>query len=230
VLISAIVARARTLMVATGDVFWTDAELIEHAQAAVKDLWRAISNQHQDYFFTTDPGVSMEANSGTLTDVPENVSIVLGIEPVDPNTYRTLNFFPRRYTHPEMIAARARPAGDPESTGPIYYAPTGAGGPVGAPTIYVAPKITVTVPLRLTYIPTIPTITADTENPVPGESDDAIVAWVTAHGLGKQNNNVPDAVWMSKYGTEKGNILLFVAPRQDDEPDVAEAMFEDLWS
>jgi hypothetical protein len=75
-------------------------------------------------------------------------------------------------------------------------------------------------------VPTIPTLVGATTNPIPGQSDQALIAWVTAHALGKQANQVPDAGWMTVYKVEKDNILLFVAPRQDDEPDVAEAIFE----
>jgi hypothetical protein len=221
-----ILAASRVNLIESAANFWADAELLTHLNRGVSDLWRAISNVHQDYFFTTSIAASMAANTATLTAVPTDVSIILGIEPVTPASYPSLNFFPRRYTHPDMVAARAQDAEDPGSAGPIYYAPTGAGGPVGAPVIYVAPKITAAVPLRLTYVPTIPTLVGATANPIPGQSDQALIAWVTAHALGKQASQVPDAGWMAVYKVEKDNILLFVAPRQDDEPDVAEAIFE----
>lgn len=224
-----IIAAVRSNIIETAANFWTDAELLLHLNRGVKDLWRKIANVNQDYFFTTSIAPSMAANGTQLSGVPTDVSIVHGIEPQSPNSYPNLNFFPRRYTHADMVAARTRSAEDPMTAGPIYYALTGAGGPVAAPVIYVAPPISAAVPLRLTYTPTIPTMVGGTANPIPGETDQALIAWVCAHALGKQANQVPDATWLAIYKTEADSVLLFATPRQDDEPDVAEAIFEG-WS
>lgn len=212
--------------------FWKDAELLTHLNEGVKDLWRAITDTLQDYWFTTSTAVTMASGALQLSNVPADVSRIIGIEPVTPNNYPTLNFFPKRYTHPDMIAARATDPQDPSVAGPIFYSPTGAGAPVGTPVIYVAPPITQTVPIRLTYVPVAPdlTITApDSPNPVPGESNGALIAWVVAHAITKDadgGSRAPDSDWLAKYATEKTNILTFLTPRTDDEPQVAEAIHE----
>lgn len=221
-----ILGAVRVNLIETTANFWTDAELLVHVNRGVRDLWRAISNQQQDYFFTTSPAPTLAASGTTVTGVPSDVSIVIGLEPLLQSSYPSMNFFPKRYTHPDMIAARGLDALDPASAEKMFYAITGAGGPVAAPTIYVAPKLTTAIGIRLTYVPTIPVLVGATTNPIPGESDQALIAWTTAHALGKQTNQQPDASWLAIYKAEKDNILLFVAPRQQDEPDVADAMFE----
>jgi hypothetical protein len=227
VLISEILTAVRDKLVETTANFWPDSELTTHANAAVRDLWRAISDTHQDYFFTTSEAVTFPANTATLGSVPAGVAKVLGIEPLVQSSYPNMNFFPKRFTHPDMIAARAADAVDPASAGPTFYAITGAGGPVAAPTIYAAPKVTTAVALRLTYVPVCATLTASSTNPIPGESDDALIAYVIAHALAKERGDrKPDPDWLAKYATEKQNVLKFVTPRQEDEPDVAEAVFE----
>lgn len=222
-----ILTAARDKLLEGTESFWTDAELLRHLNFGIKDLWRSISDNQQDYFFTTATGITMAASTGTLTGLPTDIAKVLAIEPVSMESYPALKFFPRKYNDPEMQKNRALPAQDPSCTGPIFYAITGAGAPIGAPTIYVAPIISSAVSLRLVYTPTTPSILAANSNPVPGESDDALVAWVVAHALGREREDrKPDPDWLAKYATEKTNILTFLTPRQEDEPDYAEAVFE----
>ncbi len=224
-----IIAAVRDKLVETSAVYWVDARLLEHINAGIADLWRAISDNFQDYFFTLNESVTQAANAVTLSGVPAGVAKVSMIEALVRTSYPSLNYFPRPYDHVDMIAARSRDAQDPTQVGQAFYAITGAGGPVAAPTIYVAPKFTSTVPLRLVYTPTVPklTIGADQENPVPGESDDALIAYTIAHALAREREDrKPDPDWLAKYATEKTNILTFLTPRQNDEPDVAEALFE----
>lgn len=228
--IPTLITRARRKLLESTASFWTDDELLEHANDAISDLWRAICDNHQDYFFEVDD-VTMAASTGTLSSVPTNVAKVLGIEPADMSTYPGLKFFPKAYNSAEFQAARAQSAVDPNTGHTIFYAVTGAGGPVGAPTIYVAPKVTSAVSLKLTHTPTTPKLTnaVGQENPIPGESDAAIVAYMIAHGLAKERDDkTPHPDWLAKYGTEKTNILTFLTPRQNDEPDVAEGVHE-LW-
>jgi hypothetical protein len=224
-----IIASVRDKLVEPTAVYWTDARLLEHINAARKDLWRAIQDNFQDYFFAVNESVSQGTNAATLSSVPAGVAKVTMIEPVSRSTYPGLNYFPRSYDHPDMIAARASDAVDPTQAGRVFYAITGAGAPVAAPTIYVAPKFTSAVALRLVYIPVLANLTigADQENDVPGESDDAIIAFVIAHALAREREDrKPDPDWLAKYATEKTNILTALTPRQNDEPDVAEALFE----
>ncbi len=48
-----------------------------------------------------------------------------------------------------------------------------------------------------------------------------------AHALAKERpDRKPDPDWLALYATEKTNIEVFVTPRQEDEPDVAEGVHE----
>jgi hypothetical protein len=226
-LASEILTAARDKLLEAAESFFDDDELLRDLNLGVKDLWRAISDNFQDYFFDTDEAVTQTASATTLSNVPTDVAKVLGIEPVSLSSYPSLKYFPKKYNSAEMQAARGVDAQDPASAGPIFYAVTGAGGPVGAPTIHVAPKVSATVALRLIYTPTTPALIVSSPNPIPGESDAALIAWVIAHALGRDNEDKkPDPDWMALYATEKTNILTFLTPRQEDEPDVAEALFE----
>ena len=223
-----ILVDVRAKLIETTAVFWTDAELYGHMNTAIKDLWRAISNQHQDYFWARSATVALAADGTSLTSVPNDCTIVLGLEPADRDTYPHINFFPRRYTHPDFSAARAISAVDPTTWGKYFYALTGKGAPGGAgPTISVAPRVSSALTLALIYVPTATTIAAGVENPIPGESDAALTYYTLAHALAKEREDrKPDPDFIALYATEKENILAFTAPRQDDEEEVAEALFE----
>ena len=98
------------------------------------------------------------------------------------------------------------------------------------PTIYVAPKLSAAVNLSMTYVPSLAVLTAISTNPVPGESDNAVIAWTVAYARAKERDDrAPDAGWLAIYGSEKQNILVSLSPRQTQEPVVATAMFEELW-
>lgn len=228
-LASALIGHVRVHLVEPTPFYWTDAELLVHLNLGVKDLWRAISDNFQDYFFAVNEGVSLEAGDLTLTNVPANVAKVIGIEPLTGGE-QALVFVPRSYTHHDMAIARLGGGSDPQGVSTIYYAMTGAGAPVGAPTIHVAPRLSARLGLRLVYLPTVPALTltpTDSPNPVPGESDDALICWTVAHGLAREREDRrPDPDWLVKYGNEKTNILTFLTPRQNDEPDVVEGLFE----
>lgn len=216
-------------------IFWSDSELLSIAILGAKDLWRAFIDLHQEHFFTVDEtNVSLAANTGSLTGVPANVSRILLIDPRDTTSQgasRLMRFTPAERNSPEFRGALAM---DPvEVTGErvIYYAVTGAGAPIGAPTIYVAPKTTGTVLLRVEYIPTLSgSLTADDNNPIPGESDAAIVAYTVAFALAKDaENKSPDPNWLAVYKTEKQSCLAASMPRQEQTPTVVKGVFDDLF-
>lgn len=225
-----LVVEIRDVLVEATAVYWEDARLLTWMNLCYKDLWRAICDNYQDYFFAVDETVSAAANATTLSGVPTNVAKVTLIEPKVRSSYPNMNFFPRAYDSDDMRAARAQDAVDPSQCGRVFYAITGAGAPIGAPTIHFAPKFTSAVPLRMAYTPTTPVTILTDANPVPGESDAAVIAYVIAHALGKEREDrKPDPDWLAKYATEKQNMLTFLSPRQNDEPDVAEAFFE-IWT
>lgn len=211
--------------------FWTDAELLSHMNLGIKDLWRALNDNYQDYFLTNDvTNVSQAASGTSLTGVPSDVSIIRGIEPRDLTTYGNIKYECLNYMHPKFAQARANDTIDPLQGGIIYFWTVGAGAPVAAPTIYVAPAVSSALPLRLVYVPTLTAKIASDSNPIPGESDQALVAWTVAYALAKRKESqTPDAEWISIYGTEKSHILTAATPRQTQDDEFAEAMFEPWW-
>jgi len=222
-------------------IFWSDAELLGIMILGAKDLWRAFIDLHQEHFFTVADGselvdptdVRLAASTGALSGIPTNVHRILLIAPRDttPSSQaRAVTFTPKDYNSVEFQNALARDAVDPSNATTIYYAVTGAGAPIGAPTIYVAPQVTTAIPLRLVYIPTLSGALVATDlNPVPGESDAALIAYTVAFALAKQReDNSPDANWIAIYGTEKNSCLVAAAPRQEQAPSVVEGVFDHL--
>jgi hypothetical protein len=223
--VAAIVAWARQRLVEPTASFWTDQELTDIAALGIKDLWRGINDNYQDYFLTVDEtNYSLAANTFTVTGTPADVFRVSAIEP------RTLTsniiFEHKDFTHPDFVAARAASAVSP-SDGVLYWDIVGQGAPVSAPVIYVAPKLTQALLLRLVYVPTL---TISTNNPIPGESDNAVLAWIVAYARSKEREDrSPDPEWLAIYNTEKANLLVALTPRQTADVEVVEAMFESLW-
>lgn len=231
--IAQIRTRVRKMLQETSARFWTDDEIDEHTVAGIKSLWREINNLNEDYFFQT-ASVTQAANATTISNMPSaGVSRILGLAPTTQSDYPELNYFPRKYMHPDFVGARAAAAVDPTNGGKCYYALTGAGAPASAgPTIHVAPAFTASVALTLVYVPTLQTtdLEAADENPLPGELDDALYAWDVAHCLAKEREDgQPDPIWLAKFKTEKEAALVFLDPRQVDEPKVAEEMFGELY-
>jgi hypothetical protein len=211
-------------------LFWSDEELLHILVLGAKDLWRAFIDLHQEHFFTDDvEHVTLPANSDRLSGVPANVHRVLTIEPLDDDPAR-ISFVPRDYNTPSFRVARRAAARTPENGGDVLYAVTGAGAPTGAPTIYAAPRLDRTVPIRLVYIPTLSgAMTFTDTNPVPGESDAALVAYTVAFALAKdREDRSPDPNWLAVYTTEKNSCLVASAPRQEQVPPVVTGVFDDI--
>jgi hypothetical protein len=232
-LISTLVSNARTTLIEPTAAYWSDAELLVYAVSGIKDMWRAVIDLGQDHFTTQDVAlVSLAASSSSLTGVPADVFRVELIEPRDlttSNTARDVSFEPRALNHPDFTGARSLGTVDPGGR-TIYYAVLGAGSPIAAPTIEVAPKINAALLLRLSYTAAIGTLTAASNNPIPGDSDHAIEAWIIAFARAKERDDrSPDPEWMAIYASEKKNILTSMTPRQTQEPDYAEALFEPYW-
>ena len=225
--------RLRTNLIEGTASFWSDAELLEHLVAGVKDLWGAIVDLHQEHYFTVDESnVSLAANTATLTGTPADLFRVLKIEPrtlTSGTTGRTVTFRRKDYNHDDFRAARMMDNQDPSGDLIIWYAVTKVGAPFAAPTIYVAPKLTSALNLRLIYIPTL----ADTDleagdnTPVPGEADNALFCWGMAWARSKEReDSSPDPNWLALYATEKQNLMTRNTPRDESEPEVVEGMFE----
>lgn len=213
------------------DLFWTDAELLRYMNRAIKDLWRAINDNYQDYFLAINEGALLPANSSEILDVPEDLAILREIEPLA--TGSELQFEFRAYNDPLMRAARRASAVDPSQGGTIYYCLTDAGAPVGVPSIFIAPQVTADVELRLAYVAPIDDSTDATDvNPIPGESDMALINFTLSQAISRQGgdeNRELSAEYLAKYATDKANLLVALTPRQTRDDDVVQALFEEYW-
>lgn len=236
-LLSAIETQARRHLVETTASFWSSAELIDIANNGITDMWGAILDLYQEHYLTVDiTNVTYTAEAEVLANVPTDVFRVFSIEPKDTTssgTYRNLHFIPRDYNSPDFVAARSASSINPSNGGIVYYALSGAGAPVGAPTVRIAPKMSAALAaasLRFTYNPTIAAKVAADDNPIPGGSDNALIAWVVAYARAKEREDrSPDSNWLAVYATEKQNILTRLTPRQTQEPEYVEPLFFNLW-
>lgn len=230
-----IIAQARLHLNESTASFWSDAELLAIAQKGTLDLWRPVVDLKQEHFITIDTtNVTLAANTATLTGVPAGVYKVYLIEPLNntsagPN--QNVHFTPLDYNDPAFRAARAMSNIDPSNAN-IYYAVTGQGAPFAAPTVHIAPKITSAMSLRFVYVPVLALTDMEVGDsvPLPGEADNAVIAWTVAFARAKERENPsPDPEWLSIYATEKTNLLNSLGVRVLQEPEYAKALFEDYW-
>lgn len=196
--------------------FWTSAELVRYMNRGIDALWRAIVEIDRDHFYTVDAtNVSFAAEATTLTGVPATCARVIGIES------RTLTptgliFEPKEYTHDEFVRAREQASALVAAGNRYFYAVVTAGAPVAAPTIYMAPKVkTSTLNLTLIYAQNLTDKITSDENPIPGKSDMALVAWTVAYARAKERaENDPDPKWLDIFSTEKEAVLDTIFARQ----------------
>lgn len=230
--ISSVIAAARVELKEATASYWTDAELLTHFQHGVNDMWGAIIDLNQEHWLTVDiTNVSLAANGDSLTGVPADCFRVHIIEPRDVTSAGTtpdVMFWPRDYNSPMFRNARQLTAQDPTSGLNIFYTLTQAGSPVAAPTVLTAPRVSSAVNLRFVYVPgpASAALTTASNNPIPGESDNALMAWMIAYAHAKdREDKSPDPNWLAIYATEKQNLLVRMAPRQTQEPDYVEDCF-----
>lgn len=231
-LISSIIADARVDLKEAVASYWTDAELLSHFKKGVNDLWGSIIDLNQEHYLTVDvTNVSLAANTATLTGVPADCFRVELIEPRDTSNTGTtpdVLFWPRDYKSAAARNARQLTAQDPIGGLDIYYSLSQAGSPVGAPTIHVAPMVSSAVLLRFVYTPgpASSALTTASNNPIPGESDNALKNWVVAHArIKEREDRSPDPNFLALYATDKQNLLVRLTPRQTQEPEIVEDLF-----
>jgi hypothetical protein len=222
-----------TPLIETTASFWTSAELTEWTIKGIKDLWRDIVDLKSEHYLTVnDTTVYLGASSSTISGVPADVHKVYLIEVRDGTSGSSnegLVFKPLEYNHNSFISARARSDIDP-SNDTIYYAITGQGAPVNAPVIYVAPQVTSSVNLTFSYVPTLSALASGSTVPIPGEADNALVAWTVAFARSKERDDrSPDPNWLAIYSTEKEHLLQSLGLRQYQEPMYGAAVFEEYW-
>lgn len=231
--ISDIEALARLRLVEITPRFWTSDELVQIIIAGIRDLWRDVVDLKQEHFLKVNTfDVYMDAEATQLRGVPADVHKVYLIEPRDLTTNGTnhgLIFKPLDYNHKDFQLARSREAID-AANDTIFYSITGQGAPINAPTIYVAPKVSSIVPIAFSYVPTLGQLLASSVIPIPGEADNALVAWAVAFARAKESDDrAPDANWLAIYGTEKQHLMQSLGLRQYQEPSYVDAEFEEYW-
>ena len=234
-LLSSLETQARRHLLESSASYWSSAELIDIMNQGIKDLWRDIVDLKQEHFLTNDTtNVTMAASTATLTGVPADVHKVYIIEPLDStanSTNKGLVFAPLDYNHKYFQAARTLSAVDP-SNNQIYYSVTGAGAPTGSSStvVYVAPQVNSAVSLRFVYVPSLAARVAADNNPIPGESDNAIIAWTVAFARAKEREDrSPDPNWLAIYSSEKQHVLQSLGMRQYHEPTYVDALYEAEW-
>ena len=231
-LISTIEARARQRLQEPVARFWSSDELVGYITDGIRDLWRDIADLKQEHFLKVDPNVLLIANTSQLSNVPIDVHKIYNIEPLNLTINGSNNgliFRPLDYNDQIFSSSRSRTAIDPQSD-TIYYAITASGGPVDAPIIRIAPQVTSNVTISFSYVPTLGDFTANSMVPIPGEADNALIAWCVAYARGKETETrAPDSNWLSIYATEKQHLLQSLGLRQYQEPSFSEALFQDYW-
>jgi len=240
--LSSIETQARRHLLEASASFWSSAELIDIINNGIKDLWRPTVDLKEEHYLVWDvTNVTLAADTGTLSGVPEDVYKIYLIEARDVSSdsdNKNLHFEPLDWNHPKFRAARTSDAISP-SNAVIYYAAMGAGAPVdydsdtvpGANlTIRVAPQVSTATNLSMGYVPTLPALTASQEHPIPGEADQALINWTVAWARAKERDDrSPDPNWIAAYSTEKTNLLNSLGLRQLQEPKLVDAFFEDYW-
>ena len=242
-----ILGQVRAQLVETVARFWSDQELLDIMNLAITDLWGAILDLHQDHYWKingNDAGtgdVYYRANDTQLSGIPQDCFRIQLIEPRDTTVTGTGHaciFVPRKFNHPDFSIARTLDPQDPDSlpSRQIYYAIVGEGSPANPPQVLCAPKISADLPIRLCYSPSIDRKTAGDMNPIPGGSDNALKAWTLSYAMAKEvdaaGNRIPNSGWLAVYAQEKQNLLVRLTPREEQEPEVVEDMFQgygSLW-
>lgn len=232
--LSTIISQARGTLNEPVAIFWTDAELLVHAVDCCRQLWKKIIDLNQGHFQTIDDThVSLAANTATLSGVPADcfrVELISVRDQTTASSVQNMTFRPCTTRHADWDAARAMGPVDPSGR-EILFSIRNAGSPVTTPSIDVAPTITAAVNLRLIYTNTLAVLTASDNNPIPGESDHAIYAWIVAHARAREREtHDPDPEWLAVFASDETSILTALTPRQIQEPEVAEALFESYWS
>lgn len=210
---------------------WSDETLLVYANAGFKDLWRRIVDLYKHHFVTVEESqVGIVAGEAVVSYVPDDLYRVVSLEPRvlgEANPNRGLIFRPKDWNDPAFVQARARGTLEPINR-VVYYDLFTQGAPVSAPMIRIAPRLSSNVPLSLVYNHTLPRLDETDDNPIPGESDTAIVNWIVAYARAiERDDRAPDPEWLALYATEKTNLVVGLTPRQIQESSVAQGMWEE---
>jgi len=222
--------------------FWTEQELLDILILGAKDLWRSIIDLHQGHFTTIldDQScvypVGVSGTTTSFTGVPTDCFRILMIEPHalgDPTAVASSSwtyFKPKQFHSQAFQMARSQSLLNSQQALTVYYDLLNAGSPVGAPSIVGAPPVSASIPIRLVYVHTLATLVETSLNPIPGESDNALIAWCVAWAFAKQREDrMPDPAWLAIYSTDKQSLLTALTPRQEQEEEVVEGLFDGLY-
>lgn len=215
------------------DDFWSDDEMFGYAKRGTTDLWKSVIDLHREHFLTLNStDVSLASGASQLSGVPNDTFRVYLIESTTPSVNGCV-FIPRPVNNRDFIAARLQgqqASVQPTSGVRVYYCLTGAGAPNSAPVVLTAPALASAVSLNFWYVPVLGIDKYDVKsatNPIPGESDQALIAWIIAHARAKERDDrSPDPAWLAVYASEKTNLLASLTPRQEQEPEYVESVFE----
>lgn len=231
-LISAIETKVRLRLEEPIAKFWSSDELVGIIADGIRDLWRDVVDLKREHFITISTSVTIPANTSTMSSVPTDVHKIIMITPLDvseDSANKGLALRPADYNSDPFQSALSRDAIEPTND-TIYYAITGQGAPVGAPTIRVAPQTSSAVSLSFAYVPTLGSLTAASSVPIPGEADNALIAWAVSYARAKEREDrAPDPNWLAIYSTEKAHLLKSLETRQTQEHEFASAVFENYW-
>jgi len=238
----------RQRLIETTATFWTDSELFNMMFLGARDLWRDIVDLKQDHYIKIDAvNMSLPASTNTSTSpselplsnfmvvgVPNDIHKIINIEPTN-NQFGGSNyglmFRPLSFQHETFVFLRTQAPIQPTND-VVYYNLHNPGGPVGAPDIFFAPQVTSKVNLAVAYVPTLGNFdsTGNDIIPIPGEADNAIIAWTVAFARAKERDDrSPDPNWLAVYATEKQHLLQSLGIRQYQELPTADAMFSQYW-
>lgn len=231
--ISVIETLSRQRLIEPVPNFWSSDEIVQIVIAGVKDLWRDVVDLKQEHYLTVNTtDVTLQPSTGQLQGVPTDVHKVYMIKPVDATANSAnvgLVFHPADLNHKDFVQSQTLDAIEPRNSC-IYYAITGQGAPVNAPIIYIAPKVTLPVSISFAYVPTLGSMTSDTIVPIPGEADNALVAWTVSYARAKEREDrSPDPNWLGIYSTEKQHLLQSLGLREYQAPKFVDALFAEYW-
>lgn len=213
--------------------FWSEQELLDILTKGAKDLWRDVTDLKQEHYLRiNDTDVYLPANGTQLAGVPQDVHKVYLIEPRDVSAageQRMIFFTPREYNHVDFRGARTNGTVNPPY-GEFFYAVLEAGSPAGPPVIRVGPSPSADINVTLAYVPTLDAMWAESPIPIPGEPDNALVAWGIAYARAKEREDRSvDPNWIAVYKTEKEHLLHSLGMRQYQEPQITDGIFDALW-
>ena len=213
--------------------FWSSTEIHDILVNGAKDLWRDVADLKQEHYLrVNNTDVYLPSGAGELAGIPQDVHKVYLIEPRDVSSdtgHSSVVFTPRDYNHDDFRAARTAGTAYPPY-GEFFYAITGAGSPTDTVRIRVAPSTSADLNVSFAYVPTLDPMYSESIVPIPGEANNALIAWGMAFARAKEREDrMPDPGWLAIYKTEKEHLLQSLGLRQYQEPTITDGIFQALW-